>query len=39
MIIGLAKDEAKQNELKNNIGQLAIPDADERIADEILKII
>ena len=39
MIIELAKDEAKQNELKNNISRLAIHNADERIADEILKII
>ena len=37
MIIELAKDERKQDELKNNIGQLAIPDADKRIADEIIK--
>jgi len=39
MIIELAKDEPKQNELRRNIGQLAITDADERIADEILKLI
>jgi UDP-N-acetylglucosamine--N-acetylmuramyl-(pentapeptide) pyrophosphoryl-undecaprenol N-acetylglucosamine transferase len=37
MIIELAKDENKQNELRNNIGKLAITDADKRIADEILK--
>lgn len=34
--IGLSKDEAKQNELKNNIARLAITDADEVIAREIL---
>ena len=39
MIIELANNETKQNELKNNIGRLAITDADSRIADEILKII
>jgi len=39
MIIDLAKDEGKQNELRNNIGQLAITDADKKIADEILKTI
>ena len=37
MIIDLARDENKQNELKQNIGRLAIADADKRIADEILK--
>jgi UDP-N-acetylglucosamine--N-acetylmuramyl-(pentapeptide) pyrophosphoryl-undecaprenol N-acetylglucosamine transferase len=37
MIIELAKDENKQNELKRNIGALAIIDADRRIAAEILK--
>jgi UDP-N-acetylglucosamine--N-acetylmuramyl-(pentapeptide) pyrophosphoryl-undecaprenol N-acetylglucosamine transferase len=37
MIIELSKDENKQNELKQNIGTLAITDADERIAKEILK--
>jgi len=37
MIIELAKDENKQNELKKNIGALAIADADKKIADEILK--
>lgn len=36
-IIMLAKDDIKQNEMKNNIGKLAIIDADKRIADEILK--
>jgi UDP-N-acetylglucosamine--N-acetylmuramyl-(pentapeptide) pyrophosphoryl-undecaprenol N-acetylglucosamine transferase len=39
MIIDLAKDEAKQNELRNNIGQLAIANADERIAEGILSLI
>ena len=39
MIIKLAKDERKQDELKNNIAQLAIIDADNRIADEIIKAI
>ena len=38
MIIELARNETKQNELKNNISQLAITDADVRIAEEILKI-
>jgi len=37
MIIDLANDEMKQNELKNNISQLAITNADEKIADEIIK--
>jgi UDP-N-acetylglucosamine--N-acetylmuramyl-(pentapeptide) pyrophosphoryl-undecaprenol N-acetylglucosamine transferase len=36
MIIGLAGDERKQSELKENIGQLAVIDADKRIAREIL---
>jgi len=38
-IIALAKDENKQNELKKNIGMLAITDADKKIAEEILKLI
>ena len=38
MIIELAGDEAKQNELRDNIGRLAIPNADVRIAEEVLKI-
>ena len=37
MIIELAKDENKQEGLKNNISQLAITNADEKIADEIIK--
>ncbi len=38
-IIGLAKDEHQQNELKLNIGKLGITNADDIIAREILKII
>jgi UDP-N-acetylglucosamine--N-acetylmuramyl-(pentapeptide) pyrophosphoryl-undecaprenol N-acetylglucosamine transferase len=37
MLIALSKDEAKQGNLKNNIGQSAITDADTRIATEIFK--
>ena len=37
MTIELAKNEQKQSELKNNIGQLGILDADKRIAEEIIK--
>jgi UDP-N-acetylglucosamine--N-acetylmuramyl-(pentapeptide) pyrophosphoryl-undecaprenol N-acetylglucosamine transferase len=36
LIIGLAKDENKQLELKNNIGKLAITDADMQVAAAIL---
>ncbi|MBI1342345.1 MAG: undecaprenyldiphospho-muramoylpentapeptide beta-N-acetylglucosaminyltransferase [Terrimonas sp.] len=39
MIIDLAAQEAIQKTLAANIGNLAITDADERIADEILKLI
>jgi UDP-N-acetylglucosamine--N-acetylmuramyl-(pentapeptide) pyrophosphoryl-undecaprenol N-acetylglucosamine transferase len=39
VIIDLAKDENRQNELKKNIEGLAIADADKRIAEEILKLI
>ncbi|HUR66690.1 MAG TPA: undecaprenyldiphospho-muramoylpentapeptide beta-N-acetylglucosaminyltransferase [Chitinophagaceae bacterium] len=39
MTIDLAKDEAKQDELKRNIGRLKIVDADKKIAEEILKAI
>lgn len=39
MIIELAKDENKQNELKKNIGSLAIINADEIIAKEVLSIL
>lgn len=35
-IIALAKDEAKQDELKTNISKLAVTNADEVIAKEIL---
>jgi UDP-N-acetylglucosamine--N-acetylmuramyl-(pentapeptide) pyrophosphoryl-undecaprenol N-acetylglucosamine transferase len=38
-IIELANDNNKQNELKRNIGMLAITDADKRIAEEVLKLI
>lgn len=37
MAIELAEDEAKQNELKKNISSLAVVNADEKIAEEILK--
>jgi hypothetical protein len=36
-IIALANDEAKQNDLKKNIGELGIVNADERIVDEVIK--
>lgn len=36
IVIALAKDEAKQNELKTNIAPLAITNADEVVAKEIL---
>jgi UDP-N-acetylglucosamine:LPS N-acetylglucosamine transferase len=39
MIIELARDETKQNELKKNISQLAKINADERIAEEILSLL
>ena len=39
MIIELAKDETRQNELKKNISQLAKINADGRIADEILSLL
>lgn len=38
-IMALSKDENKQNELKSNIGKLAVSNADEIIATEILKLI
>ena len=38
-IIQLSKDDNKQQELKNNISKLAISNADEIIATEILKVI
>lgn len=37
--IALSKDERKQRELANNIGKLAIIDADKRIAQEVLNAI
>ncbi len=37
MIIELATDENKQNEMKKNISVLAIVDADKKIAEEVLK--
>jgi UDP-N-acetylglucosamine--N-acetylmuramyl-(pentapeptide) pyrophosphoryl-undecaprenol N-acetylglucosamine transferase len=39
MIIDLARNESKQNELKNNIGLLAITNADKKISEEISKLI
>jgi len=36
-IIGLAKNEQQQNELKENIGKYAVVNADELIARQILK--
>lgn len=39
MLIELAKDSAKQEELIANISPLAIANADERVAEEILKLI
>lgn len=38
-IIALAKDEAKQNELKQNIAKLGVADADTVIATEVLKVL
>ncbi len=38
-IVALAKDEAKQNELKQNIAKLGVADADTIIATEVLKLI
>jgi UDP-N-acetylglucosamine--N-acetylmuramyl-(pentapeptide) pyrophosphoryl-undecaprenol N-acetylglucosamine transferase len=38
MIIELAKDKARQDELKKNIAALAVRDADERIAKEVLQL-
>jgi UDP-N-acetylglucosamine--N-acetylmuramyl-(pentapeptide) pyrophosphoryl-undecaprenol N-acetylglucosamine transferase len=39
MIIELANDEKRQDELRKNISQLAITNADEKIADEIINIL
>ncbi len=38
-ILSLANNKAEQEILKDNIGKLAITDADEKIATEILKIL
>jgi UDP-N-acetylglucosamine--N-acetylmuramyl-(pentapeptide) pyrophosphoryl-undecaprenol N-acetylglucosamine transferase len=35
--IALAKDEQKQNQLKEQIGKMGIKDADHRIAEEVLR--
>ena len=37
-LLALIKDKQKQNELMNNISRFAIPDAAERIVDEVLAI-
>lgn len=39
MTIELAKDTGIQEELRDNIGKLAITNADELVADEVLKVI
>ena len=39
LVLKLANNNELQEELKSNIGKLAIKDADERVAGEILKII
>ena len=39
MIIELALDDAKQSELKRHISELAIKNADQRIAEEILNLV
>lgn len=38
-VIALAKDEEQQKQLKENIGKLAITNADEVVASEVLRII
>jgi len=38
-ILRLAKNKDEQQELKNNIGKLAITDADEKISNEILNVL
>ncbi|HRI24486.1 MAG TPA: undecaprenyldiphospho-muramoylpentapeptide beta-N-acetylglucosaminyltransferase [Ferruginibacter sp.] len=38
-VVALSKDENRQAELKNNIGRLAVLNADEIIAKEILKLV
>jgi len=37
--IGLFNNNTKQQELKNNISRLALPNAAERIVDEVYKIV
>jgi UDP-N-acetylglucosamine--N-acetylmuramyl-(pentapeptide) pyrophosphoryl-undecaprenol N-acetylglucosamine transferase len=39
MVIELAKDDGKQEDLKKNMAPLAVTNADERIAEEILKLL
>ena len=39
VILALAKDEQEQNKLKNNIAQYAVTNADEQVANEILRTI
>ena len=39
MLIGLAHDNAKQDELRANIAKLGVTDADNKIAGEIMKLI
>lgn len=39
MVLELAKDTGKQQEMRNNISTLSVTDADSRIAAEILKLI
>jgi len=38
-VINLIKDEARQQVLKENIGKLAVANADELIAGEVLKLV
>ena len=38
-LMGLVKDDARQEELKRHIGALAILNADTRVAEEVLKVI
>lgn len=38
-IVALAKDEERQKELKENIGKLAVSDADRKIAGEVLNVL
>jgi UDP-N-acetylglucosamine--N-acetylmuramyl-(pentapeptide) pyrophosphoryl-undecaprenol N-acetylglucosamine transferase len=38
-VTALAKDDKKQNELRENIGRYAIVDADVRIAKEIIRLL